>query len=83
MSTPVGPVGPDVALGLSPDFFEDTAGAVDWEVAFEVAFILDELDSSTVAIVGLETENEQRALIGLLPNYSDALRPEWRKVVAA
>jgi hypothetical protein len=61
------PVGPDVAVGLSSDLFEDTAAAVGWDTAFTMAFALDELGPGECAVIGLAAENAVRGFVDHLP----------------
>lgn len=71
---PSSPVGPDLAVGLSPDFGFDAFASLPWEVALEVNILLTHGDRGPLpaaAVVELEGENRARADVAAWPNWSD------------
>lgn len=71
---PTSPVGPDLAVGLSPDFGFEAFDALDWEVALEVDILLTHGDRGPLparAVVELEAENAARAAVAGWPNFTD------------
>jgi hypothetical protein len=73
-TVPTGPVGPDLAVGLSPDFGFDAFAALDWETALEVNILLEHGGRgplSARAVVEMDGENRARADVAGWPNLSD------------
>jgi hypothetical protein len=71
---PSSPVGPDLAVGLSPDFGFDAFAALDWETALEVDLLLTHGKRGPLparAVVELDGENRARADVAGWPNLSD------------
>jgi hypothetical protein len=73
-TVPSTPVGPDLAVGLSPDFGFDAFEALDWEVALEVNILLQHGGRGPLpaaAVVELAGENAARADVAAWPNVGD------------